>query len=283
MTASGVEANNECYGPALSPDGTKVAFYSNASNLVGSDGNSATDIFLKDLITGELRLITVNAAGEQANSSSSRVAFSPDGTKLVITSGATNLVAGDTNRSSDVFLVSLNPQGDELVEGTSEKDTLNGGAGNDTVKGLGGNDSLLGGAGKDSLEGGGGKDTLVGGGAKDMLLGGSGKDVFQFKSTGESKGAKADTIGDFSRSQHDRIDLSTIDAIKGTGKNDRFTLLSDEGADFTDQAGQLRFEHQGRGGNKTTLIEADTNGDGGADFAIKLTGWVNLEKGDFVL
>ncbi|MEO7223287.1 MAG: type I secretion C-terminal target domain-containing protein, partial [Devosia sp.] len=91
-----------------------------------------------------------------------------------------------------------------------------------------------------------------------------------------------DVISDFKHNQGDRIDLSALDAISKTGKNDAFKLLAAEGAKFG-KAGQLRFDEQGSGNKKITVVEGDINGDGKADFQIELSGWIHLTKGDFVL
>ncbi|MEP9351911.1 tandem-95 repeat protein [Xanthobacter sp. KR7-225] len=91
----------------FSPDGTKVLFMSEASNLVPDDTNGATDIFLKDLATGELTLISSASDGTLGNDYSGSFAFSPDGTKVVFWSYASNLVAGDTNDAMDVFAKDL--------------------------------------------------------------------------------------------------------------------------------------------------------------------------------
>jgi Ca2+-binding RTX toxin-like protein len=91
----------------FSPDGTKVVFYSRASNLVTDDTNNASDIFIKDLVTGAIERISTDAVGGQGNSGSFRPAFSPDGTKVAFSSDASNLMSGDTNGHSDIFIVEL--------------------------------------------------------------------------------------------------------------------------------------------------------------------------------
>jgi Tol biopolymer transport system component len=93
--------------PRFTPDGNKVVFMSTAANLVPGDTNVKNDLFLKDLATGVVTRLTTTSAGQQANGDSSRFDVSPDGTKIVFDSLATNLVAGDTNDSTDVFLKDL--------------------------------------------------------------------------------------------------------------------------------------------------------------------------------
>jgi len=106
-SAAGAEGNGISYDPVFSPDGSKVAFYSSASNLVPGDTNGAWDIFVKDLTTGAITRVSTNAAGAQANSASSTPVFSPDGTKVMFYSDAFNLVASDTNNATDIFVKDL--------------------------------------------------------------------------------------------------------------------------------------------------------------------------------
>ena len=86
-----------------------------------------------------------------------------------------------------------------LFAGTSGNDTLNGTSVADTIHGGAGNDTLSGGAGNDILDGGTGNDTLTGG---------AGSDTFDYTS-----GDGADTITDFTASQGDVIDLTTMASV----------------------------------------------------------------------
>jgi len=128
--AGGAQANGESYDPVFSPDGTKVLFYSNASNLVEGDTNGNSDVFLKDLVTGSVSRVSTDGVGQQGNYASFRAAFSPDGSKVVFWSAADNLVPGDINHNSDIFvkdlatgaitLVSTN-EGGEQANNTSDR------------------------------------------------------------------------------------------------------------------------------------------------------------------
>ena len=73
---------------------------------------------------------------------------------------------------------------DNEVEGTKDRDGINGGGGDDTVTGKGGNDVLQGGYGNDKLVGGGGRDILDGGHGEDKLIGGGGNDLLISRADG---------------------------------------------------------------------------------------------------
>jgi Tol biopolymer transport system component len=105
--ADGAQADNSSFLSVFSPDGREIAFESGASNLVGNDTNGAQDIFVKDLASGAITRISVAADGAEANSGSFGPTFSPDGTKIAFASSASNLVAGDTNGATDLFVKDL--------------------------------------------------------------------------------------------------------------------------------------------------------------------------------
>lgn len=142
-----------------------------------------------------------------------------------------------------------------------------------------GNDRLSGGKENNNLYGDGGNDKLLGGAGGDKLTGGANADFFIFNSRSESGMAAADrdTILDFKHAQHDIIDLHQIDASTKTVGNNGFHFIGQD--DFNHQAGELRFAKTA----SNTYVYGDTNGDGQADFAIRLVGTVNFAAGDFDL
>lgn len=106
--AAGVRANWGAMHPAFSPDGTKLAFVSDANNLVPGDTSNMADVFVKDLTTGAIELVGTGAGvATGAYPPPSRVQFSPDGSKVVFASRSIDLVAGDTNNHDDIFVVDL--------------------------------------------------------------------------------------------------------------------------------------------------------------------------------
>lgn len=110
--ASGVEGNSDSSNPnnasqilMFSPDGSKVVFESAATNLVvGSNGHQ--QIFIKDLTTGAVTIVSLDAGGLQGNANSMNFTFSPDGTKVAFDSASTNLIAGGTT-GNQVFVKDL--------------------------------------------------------------------------------------------------------------------------------------------------------------------------------
>jgi Tol biopolymer transport system component len=98
VNQDGVQAlEGSSWMPAISADGSIVAFDSSASNLVPDDTNNTADIFVHDRQTGITERVSVDSAGGEGNGLSFRAAISADGRFVAFDSLASNLVAGDTN------------------------------------------------------------------------------------------------------------------------------------------------------------------------------------------
>lgn len=104
VSSLGVEGDAPSYEVSISADGSFVAFYSEAANLVPGDTNGWPDVFVHERITGLCERVSVNSAGAQSDGWSMVASISADGRRVVFQSGATNLVNGDTNVAPDVFL-----------------------------------------------------------------------------------------------------------------------------------------------------------------------------------
>ena len=104
VATAGTQANNGSSDPSISGDGRWVTYRSGASNLVAGDTNDTSDVFLWDRDTGATSRISVATDGTQADGWSDAPAISGDGRWIVFRSAASNLVADDTNGTSDVFL-----------------------------------------------------------------------------------------------------------------------------------------------------------------------------------
>ena len=108
VNSSGVAANLYSSYPKISGDGRYVIFKSAADNLVTGDTNGVDDIFLHDRQTHQTIRVTVSSSGEQANYYSQNPSISYDGRFVVFESLASNLVNGDTNNKTDVFIHNIN-------------------------------------------------------------------------------------------------------------------------------------------------------------------------------
>ena len=96
-------------GDATYGEGRFVAFTSSARALPGGAAGYS-QVYWRDRFTGETVLVSANAAGVAGDNGSWVPAISADGLTVVFESVASNLVTGDTNSVSDVFVWSaLNP------------------------------------------------------------------------------------------------------------------------------------------------------------------------------
>ncbi|HTE17942.1 MAG TPA: hypothetical protein VK689_06140, partial [Armatimonadota bacterium] len=107
VSSAGVQANLSSFKHAISDDGRSVVFLSQATNLVPGDTNGAPDVFLHNRQTRTTERMSVNSSGMQGNSESYEPAISGDGRFVAFASLASNLVAGDTNGTGDVFVAQL--------------------------------------------------------------------------------------------------------------------------------------------------------------------------------
>jgi len=107
VSTGGTEGNGLSHSPSISFDGRYVAFQSLATNLV-ANGHSGSEVFLRDTVNNTTILLSVAEDGAPGDGGSENPSISADGRYVVFQSGATNLVAGDTNGLTDVFRA-LNP------------------------------------------------------------------------------------------------------------------------------------------------------------------------------
>ncbi len=104
VDSTGNQANSASGFPVVSANGRFVVFTSLASNLVASDSNGVQDVFRHDRQTGETVRISQSSAGVQANGNSFTSAISADGSVIAFSSVANNLVSGDNNARTDIFV-----------------------------------------------------------------------------------------------------------------------------------------------------------------------------------
>ncbi|OHD27621.1 MAG: hypothetical protein A2064_00010 [Spirochaetes bacterium GWB1_66_5] len=104
VDSDGAEADGPSLRCSLSADGRYVAFMSGAADLVDDDTNPVYDIFVYDRQNDSIERVSVDSAGAQADDFSEIPTISADGRYVAFRSNATNLVAGDTNGTFDVFV-----------------------------------------------------------------------------------------------------------------------------------------------------------------------------------
>jgi Tol biopolymer transport system component len=105
-TLSGAQANEDALDPSLADDGTKVAF------VVGGY------IYLKDLNSGELMLVSSSEGGTPADAPSRSPSISGDGTRVAFTSRA-NLDPADWDYNDDVYIKNVKT-GDLTLASTTD-------------------------------------------------------------------------------------------------------------------------------------------------------------------
>jgi Tol biopolymer transport system component len=89
-----------CYDPAISADGLFVAF---AGNLTLSPINPY-QVYVRDLSGATTVLASVSTTAGNGNGSSRRPALSSDGQFVAFDTEATDLVEGDNNNTTDIFV-----------------------------------------------------------------------------------------------------------------------------------------------------------------------------------
>ena len=119
VDSGGADAGNQdSDSPSISGGGARIAFTSEASDLVAADGNGHTrDVFVRDLTTATTSLVSVPSptVPTGADGDSGVPSISGNGRFVAFPSEATNLVTGDDNGKSDVFRRSLPAATTELV------------------------------------------------------------------------------------------------------------------------------------------------------------------------
>ncbi len=115
-TGSGNGASAE---PSVSQDGHFAAFSSTSSDLVTGDGNGVSDIFLRDLRTGAMTLLSVNSAATSANGASIDPFVSTDGKFVAFTSSGNDLTSNSVSGAGDVFVAAAPKPEDDTVNPTA--------------------------------------------------------------------------------------------------------------------------------------------------------------------
>ncbi|GGR78302.1 MULTISPECIES: hypothetical protein [Streptomyces] len=104
--ADGTGGDSDSARPQLGANGRYIAFESWPANLAPGDTDGARDHFAGDLTTGVTRRLSLAHDGSQTNddSGAGRPHPSAGNRYAVFTSTASDLVPGDTNGRTDVFV-----------------------------------------------------------------------------------------------------------------------------------------------------------------------------------
>jgi Tol biopolymer transport system component len=111
VSADGKQIYGDSYTPSISADGHYIAYVSGAKDILpNSIYGDTLDVFIYDRISAAVVRANVSSAGEQDNHFTlfyltPDLTISGDGSVLAFSSFGTNLVAGDLNRTMDVFTV----------------------------------------------------------------------------------------------------------------------------------------------------------------------------------
>ncbi|GJM10951.1 MAG: hypothetical protein DHS20C11_32270 [Lysobacteraceae bacterium] len=104
VSSSSEQGDGDSSAVAMTPNARFILFGSEASNFDDKDNNSADDVFIRDHVMGTTRLVSHNMAGYSGNGDSFGGDLSNDGTKVLFSSVASDLVETDTNGVTDVFM-----------------------------------------------------------------------------------------------------------------------------------------------------------------------------------
>jgi WD40-like Beta Propeller Repeat len=115
VAADDGQANGQSGVQAISSDARFVVIWSEATNLVSGDTNRIADLFVRDRAEGTTERVNVSSDGAQANAESANAAITPDGRFVAFESRASNLVPGDNDDASDVFVRDRSTDRTELV------------------------------------------------------------------------------------------------------------------------------------------------------------------------
>ncbi len=246
------------YSPNISPDGSLIAFVSQAGDLAAGATNGKAQVLVRSFVNGApIHLVSRAATGAAGDDDADWIAFTPDGAGIVFESAATNLVDPPTSETN-VYLATLPPV-------------------------TGGNDVILGGAGDDRIHGGGGDDTLDGGAGADRMTGGPGNDSYIVDDPGDVVAEKAgegidDVISAISWTLPDNVENLELvaPAVEGAGNALANVIEGSAGANVL--SGGAGDDSLFGNGGADTLAGGDGNdrliGGGGRDI---LTGGAGVD------
>ena len=126
VTSNGTEADGDSFYVDISSEGRFVAFMSDATNLVPTDTNQKSDIFVHDRQNGITERVSISSNGSQSNGDSMFCAISSDGRYVAFSSEASNLVSSDNNGAADIFVYDRETAVIKLIVGPATFDSEGG-------------------------------------------------------------------------------------------------------------------------------------------------------------
>jgi Tol biopolymer transport system component len=125
-TPAGAPGNQQVSGVSISADGLRVAFTSDASDLVPNDTNNASDVFVYDTLAQTVRRVSVDAQGVEGNYGSLWDSISADGRFVAFMSIATNFVPGFTSASQQLYRCEISTGAIDLLTVSSSGNHVSG-------------------------------------------------------------------------------------------------------------------------------------------------------------
>jgi hypothetical protein len=129
----GAAGNGSSRRPVMDNTGKYMTFESDASNLVPDDTNGVTDVFKADHLNGLVERPSVDSSGNQGDGPSRNPDMDCCGGNIVFESDATNLVPGDTNGKTDIFLHNQTTKATTLISVASDGGPTNGPSAHPTI------------------------------------------------------------------------------------------------------------------------------------------------------
>jgi Tol biopolymer transport system component len=140
-STTGTAANGSSQFPVICPTGRYVAFASTSTDLVtemlGKKPASIYQVYVRDAVSRQTTLISVNRGGRPGNGDSRSPSFSADCSRIGFESVAGDLVTGDGDKNYDIFVRDLRSSTTTLasVDGSGQK--LNGESTHPNINGAG--------------------------------------------------------------------------------------------------------------------------------------------------
>jgi len=104
LTWNGGQPSTNSHSAAMSADGRVVAWGSASTNVLPPGTTSNLDVYVTELDTGLVELVSVDSTGAASNGDSRALALSSNGGIVVFTSDATNLIAGSQSVHQGIYV-----------------------------------------------------------------------------------------------------------------------------------------------------------------------------------